>query len=130
MNQGDGRFENEALMSGTAVNWQGSTDYCPPTDYEAPVSDVLYRNDGDGTFTDVTAIAGIADTPGTGLGVVCGDFTGDGRVDIFVANDGMEDRLWVNRGDGTFVDAAPRLGCAYDSGNLAAKLICAKPCPR
>ncbi len=98
------------------TNWQGSPDYCPPSDYDAPGRDVLYRNDGGGVFTDVSVAAGIAGAPGTGLGVVCGDFTGDGLVDIFVANDGMEDRLWANRGDGTFVDAAPRLGCAYDSG--------------
>ena len=79
----------------------GRLDYCSPQRYGAPTPDTLYRNNGDGTFTDVSKEAGIADGLGTGLGVVAGDFTGDGLVDIFVANDGMMDRLWVNDGTGS-----------------------------
>ena len=89
-------------------------DYCSPQSYKAPTADVLYRNNGDGTFTDVSIPAGIADGLGPGLGVVAGDFTGDGFVDIFVANDGAMDRLWVNDGAGRFTDQALVLGCAVD----------------
>jgi hypothetical protein len=60
--------------------------------------------------------AGLGDALGTGLGVVCGDFDGDGWIDIFVANDGMDDRLWMNQGDGRFVDRALLAGCAIDEG--------------
>ena len=100
------------------VNSHFSPDYCQPTVYDAPGRDVLYRNDGDGVFTDVTEAAGLLDARGTGLGVVPGDFTGDGRIDLFVANDAMPNRLWVNGGDGTFTDAAMRFGCAFDSSGV------------
>jgi hypothetical protein len=95
-------------------NHMSGMDYCSPQNYNAPAMDVLYRNNGDGTFTDVTAAAGISADFGTGLGVVAGDFDSNGYLDIFVANDGMKDQLWANRGDGTFVDAALRAGCAVD----------------
>lgn len=94
-------------------------DYCKPTNFEAPAQDVLYLNQGDGTFVDVTTSAGLDAFFGTGLGVVCRDFTGDGWIDIFVANDGMRDQLWSNQGDGTFVDIALLAGCAYDNDGLA-----------
>lgn len=92
----------------------GGLDYCSPQTINAPAVDVLYRNNGDGTFTNVTQTAGLGDTLGTGLGVVCGDFNGDGWPDIFVANDGMEDRLWINRQDGSFENQALLAGCAVD----------------
>ena len=97
----------------------GRPDYCSPGTYKAPAADVLYRNDG-GTragvlrFTDVTRDMGIAEGPRTGLGVVCGDFNGDGWPDIFVANDGMMDQLWINDRGAGFTDQALRLGCAVD----------------
>ncbi len=92
----------------------GQIDYCSPGLYSAPTADTLYRNNGDGTFSDSSAEAGIIDGLGTGLGVVADDFTGDGLVDIFVANDGMMDRLWVADGTGHFTDQALELGCAVD----------------
>jgi len=92
----------------------GEPDYCSPGAYQAPTVDVLYRNNGDGTFTDVTVEAGLAVGMGTGLGIVAGDFDDDGRVDIFVANDGMMDRLWMNDGAGRLTDRAIYLGCAVD----------------
>ena len=79
-------------------------EYCGPQKFE-PTLDTLYRNNGNGTFTDVTAEAGIS-SPGKGLGVVCADLTEDGWVDIYVANDGEMNHLWVNNGDGTFTDEA------------------------
>jgi hypothetical protein len=91
----------------------GGPDYCNPLAYEGTL-DALYRNDGHGTFTDVSAAAGIT-KPGRGLGVVCADFTGDGWVDIYVANDSEANHLWVNRGDGTFAEEAVLRGAAFNA---------------
>jgi enediyne biosynthesis protein E4 len=65
-------------------------------------------------FEDVSLSSGIARKPGPGLGVVCADLTGDGWDDIYVANDGHANFLWVNQRDGTFRDEAPLRGVAYD----------------
>jgi hypothetical protein len=97
----------------------GQRDYCGPARYQAPAMDALYRNNGDGTFTDVTEPSGIASGYGNGLGVVFGDFTGDGWLDIFVANDATPDQLWVNQQDGTFVDQARQAGCAVGERGYA-----------
>ncbi len=97
----------------------GMRDYCDPKVYEAPAEDILYRNNGDGTFTDVSAEAGITTAYGNGLGVVAGDFNGDHLVDVFVANDGMLNQLWLNEGDGHFHDGAMLSGCALDQDGIA-----------
>ena len=89
-------------------------DYCSPNSYDAPAPDTLYQNQGDGHFRDVSYEAGLRATFGNGLGVLCGDFNGDGWVDVFVANDGMLNQLWQNKADGTFVDVGPSAGCAVD----------------
>ena len=91
----------------------GVRDYCGPNEYAGSL-DTLYRNNGDGSFTDVTAAAGI-NLPGKGLGVVCVDLTGDGWVDIFVANDGEMNQLWVNGGDGTFTDEGIIRGVGFNA---------------
>jgi hypothetical protein len=83
----------------------GKPDYCSPQSY-AGASDVLYHNDGDGTFTDVSASAGIAEAAAPGLGVICSDLNRDGWPDFYVANDGTANQLWQNQGNGTFVDRA------------------------
>ena len=101
------------------ANSLGGPDYCSPRDYNAPAPDLLYRNNGDGTFEDVSAAAGLDAAFGNGLGVVCGDFDGDGRTDIFVANDSVMNQLWMNRGDGTFADEALLRGCALDESGIA-----------
>ncbi len=94
------------------VSEQGENDYCSPRSYEAPAPDVLYRNEGDGTFVDITKEAGLGKTFGNGLGAVAADFDGDGHIDIYVANDMMPNQLWKNRADGTFEDVALFAGCA------------------
>ncbi len=97
----------------------GRPDYCSPNSYNRPLADSLLRNEGDGTFVDVSATAGLRAVRGNGLGVVTGDFDGDGRTDVFVANDQMANRLWHNEGDGTFVDVALALGCGVDQHGSA-----------
>ncbi len=92
----------------------GRPEYCGPL-ASPPEPDVLYRNRGDGTFEDVSAAAGIADRPGRGLGVLAEDFDGDGHVDLFVANDGEANFLWINRGDGTFEESALASGVAANA---------------
>jgi hypothetical protein len=92
----------------------GQEDYCAPASY-LPVPDRLYRNRGDGTFEDVTARAGIAAEVAPGLGVVAADFDGDRWPDLYVANDGMPNLLWINQRDGTFRDEALLGGCALNA---------------
>jgi hypothetical protein len=91
--------------------------YCDPRGFDG-VPDLLYRNNGDGTFTDVSKKAGIANPAGKGLGVAFGDFDNDGWPDIFVANDLVRNFLYRNNGDGTFTDLAYSAGVGYDpNGN-------------
>ena len=89
----------------------GATDYCTPDSYQ-PLPDRLYRNRHDGTFEDVCARSQIARAFGPALGVSTADFDGDGWMDIYVANDGKENQLWVNRRDGTFENRALLAGVA------------------
>ncbi|MDX1390163.1 MAG: CRTAC1 family protein, partial [Acidobacteriota bacterium] len=95
------------------VSAAGLEDYCSPNVYGA-VSDRLFRNRRDGTFEDVTTSSGLLAAYGNALGVIPEDFDGDGWIDIFVANDGNDNQLWMNRGDGTFVDEALERGCAVN----------------
>jgi enediyne biosynthesis protein E4 len=97
----------------------GVRDYCSPINYNAPAPDRLYVNNGDGTFTDISDDAGLRAAFGNGLGVVCADFNNDGRQDIFVANDGMENQYWVNLGDNRFEDQSLIAGCALDHDGKA-----------
>src|SRR5437867_4269180 len=92
----------------------GVPDYCSPKTYDLPSAATLYHNNRNGTFVDVTDRAGLRAAVGNGLGVAAGDVDGDGRIDIFVANDGMPNQLWLNRGGGRFEDAALTWGCAVD----------------
>ena len=74
---------------------------------------LLYRNNGDDTFTDVVFEAGVDDHSDSDGGVGWSDFDNDGDMDLFVANRGQPDRLYRNNGDGTFTDVAPDLGVDY-----------------
>jgi hypothetical protein len=77
--------------------------------------DILFHNNGDGTFTDVTENAGIDHDQYYGLGVVWGDYDRDGRPDIYVANDSTPSSLYHNNGDGTFTDVGVQAGVAYSA---------------
>jgi enediyne biosynthesis protein E4 len=85
--------------------------YCPPEEFPATTS-ILYHNNGDGTFTDVSQRSGIAAKKGRGLGVAFADYDGDGFTDIFVANDGMQQYLFHNNGNGTFTEVGLEAGTA------------------
>jgi enediyne biosynthesis protein E4 len=85
--------------------------YCPPGEF-SPVSNLLFRNRGDGTFEDVSAKAGIAAKKGHGLGVAFADYDGDGFTDVFVTNDVVDQYLFHNNGDGTFREVALDSGAA------------------
>ena len=97
----------------------GAKEYCSPNNYRGPAKDILYRNNGDGTFTDVSQNAGLHAAFGNGLGVVTGDFNEDGFIDVFVANDQTNDQLWLNQGDGTFLDLGLYTGTAVDQDGIA-----------
>jgi hypothetical protein len=95
------------------LGFHGKRGYCSPSEYP-PRADTLLRNDGDGSFTDVSEAAGIRAVRGAGLGVVAADFDGDGWVDAYVANDQMANHLWINQRDGTFREEALPRGAALD----------------
>ena len=92
----------------------GARDYCSPSAYR-PVPDRLLRNEGNGTFMDVTDAAGISRAYGAGLGVAVGDYNGDGWLDLYVANDATPSVLWMNRQNGTFEDQGPLSGAALNA---------------
>jgi enediyne biosynthesis protein E4 len=91
----------------------GARDYCGPKVFPSE-ADRLFENRGDGTFADVTAAAGMTGGFGPALGIVAADFDGDDLVDLYVANDGEPNNLWLNQGDGTFRDEALFAGAAVD----------------
>ena len=88
--------------------------YCPPAAFSATTC-LLYRNRGDGTFEDVSERAGITAKKGRALGVAFADYDGDGFTDIFVSNDGMQQYLYHNNGNGTFTECALESGVAFTS---------------
>jgi len=87
--------------------------YRPPELYR-PAPDVLFRNNGDGTFSDISQEAGIASARSWGMGVIAADYDSDGDTDIFVANDVAANFLWRNDGSGRFEEVALRSGTAFD----------------
>lgn len=123
---GDGRLD---LFVAHYVEWSAEKDlyctldgksksYCTPESYKGQ-SPSLFRNKGDLTFEDVTKKAGLFDTSSKGLGVALLDYDGDGRIDLFVANDTEPNRLYRNKGDGTFEDRAVGAGVAFSEAGVA-----------
>ncbi|MBI1353899.1 MAG: CRTAC1 family protein [Acidobacteria bacterium] len=92
--------------------------YCTPESYQGTASK-LYRNKGDGTFEDVSEAAGIADPTSKALGVAVLDFDGDGWEDLFQANDTEPNKLYRNKGDGTFEDVGLSAGVAFGEDGRA-----------
>jgi len=95
----------------------GRRTYCPPASGPS-VHDVLLLNEG-GRFTDASSAMGLSGAPRPGLGVILEDLTGDGRIDIYVANDGEANQLWVRATDGTWRDEALTRGVALNQNGLA-----------
>ncbi len=94
--------------------------YCAPNDFVG-TANILYRNNGDGTFTNVSVPSHIADYVGKGMGVAFADYDGDGYDDIFISNDTFPNFLLHNNGDGTFTDVAAIAQVAYtDNGRTVA----------
>jgi hypothetical protein len=100
----------------------GHPDYCGPTTYEG-LSDALYRNRGGGVFEDVSERVGLKTEALNGLGVIVNDFNLDGWLDVFVANDGERNNLWINREGKDFVDEAIAMGVAFNAeGSVEASM--------
>ena len=93
----------------------GRRDYCTPKVY-VPAPDRLYRNRGNGTFEDVTAKSLLGGPFGPALGVASADFDGDGWIDVYVANDGTENLLWMNQRNGTFRNTGLLSGVSAERG--------------
>ena len=92
----------------------GKRGPCPPARFQ-PTRCILYKNNGNGTFTDVTMESGIGQATGKALGVVAIDFDDDGWVDLFVANDGVANNLFRNLKNGKFEFIGPMSGCAVNA---------------
>ncbi len=118
----DGRLD---LFVTRYIDWTFSTNrycgekkpgyraYCHPDNYSG-VTDILYHNNGDGTFSDVSQKAGVADPHGKGLGVAFADYDRDGFMDIYVANDSVQSFLFHNNGNGTFTEQGLLAGVGFN----------------
>ncbi len=104
-------FQNGSILCGDPR--PGNRAYCHPDNFKG-VSNILYRQNPNGTFEDVSQKAGIADPSGKGLGVAFADFDNDGWTDVFVANDSVRQSLYHNKGDGTFTDIAVMAGVGFN----------------
>ncbi len=97
----------------TNCTQKGVATYCPPESFDG-VPDTLYRNNGDGTFTDVTTSTGVYNEDGKGMGIVFGDYDNDGDSDCYIGNDAGENFLYQNKGDGTFTNVGWMAGVEAD----------------
>ena len=122
----DGKLD---LFVARYVQWSIQTDlfctldgrtksYCTPESYKGS-SPSLYRNRGDGTFENVTRAAGLYDATNKMLGVALIDYDNDGWMDVFGANDTQPNKLYRNKGDGTFADVAVMAGVAFNEAGVA-----------
>ena len=102
----------------------GHRIYCDP-DVFKPLPNVLFRNNHDGTFTDVSEQVGLNQSLGKGMGVAVADYDGDGRMDVFVANDRMPHFLYHNGADGKLREVAFEAGvAANESGTMVSGMGC------
>ncbi len=103
----------------TCSDRAGRHDYCGPKVFE-PAVDVLLRNDGGGRMIDVSHASGIDSLAAAGLGVALDDFDDDGWIDVYVANDGYANHLWLNQADGVrFEEKALLYGLAHNASGQA-----------
>jgi enediyne biosynthesis protein E4 len=120
-------YNNDGLLDLFVVNYlnysirtaklcvqQGRPAYCSPVDFLG-TPNILYRNDGDGTFTDVSEASHISKYVGKGMGLAFADYDNDGFTDVFVSNDTFENYLLHNNGDETFSNVALAAGVAYNA---------------
>jgi len=96
----------------------GLPDFCYPQSY-AGSPNSLFHNNGDGTFTDVSASSGIRQSIGKGMAVTVADFDGDGWPDLFVSNDTLPNSLFLNQRNGTFKEASVENGVAFTENGAA-----------
>ena len=123
----DGRLDlfvanylNYNIKTATLCRDEGLPAYCSPVDFLG-MPNILYRNNGDGTFTDVSEQSHISKYVGKAMGLAFDDYDDDGFTDIFVSNDTFENYLLHNNGDGTFTNVALAAGVAYNAfGNAIA----------
>jgi hypothetical protein len=105
-------------VGGPECVYNGQHVYCSPRHYK-PLPHTLYRNNGDGTFTDISAQAGLSKLSGRGMGVAIADYDGDGYVDVFVANDDAPFQLFHNIGGKRFEEVASSAGVQFpENGNV------------
>jgi hypothetical protein len=126
-------YNNDGLLDLLVINYldyniataklcslDGVRTYCAPGNFGG-TRNILYRNNGDGTFTDVSAQSHIDRYVGKGMGLAFGDYNNDGFTDVFISNDTFPNFLLRNNGDGTFTDVALEAGVAYTGdGSLVA----------
>src|SRR6185312_9301061 len=106
-------YLNYDIKTASTCKVRGIPSYCSPNDFSG-TPNILYRNNGNGTFTDVSQQSHIAQYVGKGMGVAFADYDGDGHTDVFISNDTFPNFLLRNNGDGTFTDVAMQAGVAYN----------------
>lgn len=109
----DFTYENHQI-----VRFNGYPAYVGPMNYH-PTPDTVYRNNGNGTFTDISTESGIAAHKGTGMGMICADYDNDGDTDVFVGNDVAGNSIFENDGTGKFEEVGLLTGLAYDLSGTA-----------